>query len=158
MTLCYWREYRTYLHIGTSYGYSESQTFKIIRLVEDTLIKSGSFTVPGKKKLYELDGQVVILMDVTESPIERPQKKQRKYYSGKKKRHTFKTQLVVNKNSHEIVAVEIRNGKVHDFRIFKESGVHIPAANSVIVDSGYQGSQKIHANTQLPKKKKKSKN
>lgn len=75
MTLCYWREYRTYLHIGTSYGYSESQTFKIIRWVEDTLIKSGSFTVPGKKKLYELDSQVVILMDVTESPIERPQKK-----------------------------------------------------------------------------------
>lgn len=82
-------------------------------------------------------------------------KNQRKYYSGKKKRHTLKTQLVVNKNSREIVAVEVRNGKVHDFRIFKESGVHIPAANSVIVDSGYQGSQKIHANTQLPKKKKK---
>jgi hypothetical protein len=75
MTLCYWREYRTYLHIGLSYGYSESQTFKIIRWVEDTLIKSGYFTVPGKKKLYELDKQVVILMDVTESPIERPQKK-----------------------------------------------------------------------------------
>jgi hypothetical protein len=75
MALCYWREYRTYLHLGVSYGYSESQTFKIIRWVEDTLIKSGSFTVPGKKKLYELDKQVVILMDVTESPIERPQKK-----------------------------------------------------------------------------------
>lgn len=75
MTLCYWREYRTYLHLGVSYGYSESQAFKIIRWVENTLIKSGSFTVPGKKKLYELDKEVVILMDVTESPIERPQKK-----------------------------------------------------------------------------------
>ncbi len=85
-----------------------------------------------------------------------PKKKQRKYYSGKKKRHTFKTQLVVNKASREIVAVEIRNGKMHDFRIFKESGVRIPTANPVIVDSGYQGSQKIHANTQLPKKKKKN--
>jgi hypothetical protein len=82
-------------------------------------------------------------------------KKQRKYYSGKKKRHTFKTQLVVNKNSREIVAVEVRNGRVHDFRIFKESGVHIPVVNPLIVDSGYQGSQKIHGNTQLPKKKKK---
>jgi fumarylacetoacetate (FAA) hydrolase family protein len=82
-------------------------------------------------------------------------KKQRKYYSGKKKRHTLKTQLVVSKNSMEILAVEVRNGKVHDFRIFKESGVHILAENHVIVDSGYQGSQKIHANTQLPKKRKK---
>lgn len=75
MTLCYWREYRTYLHLGVSYGYSESQAFKIVRWVEDTLIKSGSLTVPGKSKLYELDKQAVILMDVTESPIERPQKK-----------------------------------------------------------------------------------
>jgi hypothetical protein len=75
MALCYWREYRTYLHLGVSYGYSESQTFKIVRWVEDTLIKSGSLTVPGKNKLYELDKQAVILMDVTESPIERPQKK-----------------------------------------------------------------------------------
>ena len=48
MTLCYWREYRTYLHLGVSYGYSESQAFKIVRWVEDTLIKSGSLTVPGK--------------------------------------------------------------------------------------------------------------
>lgn len=75
MTLCYWREYRTYLHLGVSYGYSESQTFKIIKWVEDTLIKSGVFTVPGRKKLYELDKEAVILMDVTKSPIERPQKK-----------------------------------------------------------------------------------
>jgi Helix-turn-helix of DDE superfamily endonuclease len=71
MTLCYWRGYRTYLHLGVS----ESQAFKIVRWVEDTLIKSGSLTVPGKSKLYELDKQAVILMDVTESPIERPQKK-----------------------------------------------------------------------------------
>jgi hypothetical protein len=75
MTLNYWREYRTYLHLGMSYGYSESQTFKIIRWVENTLIRSGVFSVPGKKKLYELDKEAVILMDVTESPIERPQKK-----------------------------------------------------------------------------------
>lgn len=75
MTLGYWREYRTYLSLGISYGYSESQTFKIIRWVENTLINSGLFTVPGKKKLYTLDREATILMDVTESPIERPQKK-----------------------------------------------------------------------------------
>ena len=75
MILSYWREYRTYLHLGISYDYSESKTFKIIRWVENTLIKSGVFSVPGKKKLYDLDKEAVILMDVTESPIERPQKK-----------------------------------------------------------------------------------
>lgn len=82
-------------------------------------------------------------------------KKQRRYYSGKKKRHTIKTQLVVNKTNGRIMAVEIRAGKTHDFRVFKESGVHLPATNKIMVDSGYQGLQKIHANTQLPKKKSK---
>ena len=75
MTLCYWREYRTYLHIGTEYGYSESQAYKIIRWTEDTLIKSNKFHIPGKKKLYELDKAAIVLIDVTESPVERPQKK-----------------------------------------------------------------------------------
>lgn len=82
-------------------------------------------------------------------------KKQRRYYSGKKKRHTLKTQLVIDKASSQIMAVEVRAGKTHDFRIFKESGVHVLTTNKIIVDSGYQGLQKIHATTQLPKKKSK---
>ena len=75
MTLEYWREYRTYFHIGNSYGCSESRAFKIIKWVENTLLKSRTFTIPGKKKLHELDKEAVVLIDVTESPIERPKKK-----------------------------------------------------------------------------------
>lgn len=75
MTLEYWREYRTYFHIGNSYGYSESQAYKTIRWVETTLISSGVFNIPGKKKLHTLDKDAVVLVDVTESPIERPKKK-----------------------------------------------------------------------------------
>jgi hypothetical protein len=51
MTLEYWREYRTYLHIGHSYGVSESTAYRNIRWCEDTLITSGAFTLPGKKTL-----------------------------------------------------------------------------------------------------------
>jgi hypothetical protein len=61
--------------------------------VEDTLVKSEKFKLLGKKTLIEDDSIEVILVDVTECPIERP-KKQRKWYSGKKKRHTIKTQVV----------------------------------------------------------------
>ena len=43
MSLEYLREYRTYFHIGGSYGVSESYAYKLIRWVEDTLIKSGEF-------------------------------------------------------------------------------------------------------------------
>jgi Helix-turn-helix of DDE superfamily endonuclease len=75
MTLEYWREYRTYFHIGNSYGYSESQAYKSIKWVEDTLIKSRRFTLPGKKILHTLDKEAIVLVDVTESPIERPKKK-----------------------------------------------------------------------------------
>lgn len=75
MTLEYLREYRTYFHIAKNYGVSESSAFKTIRFVEDTLIKHRDFALPGKKALvrngmeYEL-----VLIDATESPIERPQK------------------------------------------------------------------------------------
>jgi len=75
MALEYWREYRTYFHIGNSYGCSESRAFKIVKWVETTLISSRKFTIPGKKKLHTLDKESVILIDVTESPIERPKKK-----------------------------------------------------------------------------------
>ncbi len=75
MTLEYWREYRTYFHIGNSYECSESQAYKSIKWVENTLMRSGVFNVPGKKTLHTVDKETVILIDVTESPIERPKKK-----------------------------------------------------------------------------------
>ncbi len=75
MTLEYWREYRTYLHIGHSYGVSESTAYRNIRWCEDTLIKSGAFTLPGKKALVGSDrAYEVVLIDATETPVERPQK------------------------------------------------------------------------------------
>ena len=75
MTLEYLREYRTYFHIGKSYGVSESYAYKIIKWVEDVLIKDGSFALPGKKALLKNEiEQEVILIDATETPIERPKK------------------------------------------------------------------------------------
>jgi Helix-turn-helix of DDE superfamily endonuclease len=86
MTLEYLREYRTYAVIGLSYGLSESSTYKTIKWVEDVLIKSNAFSLPGKKALQNSENEFeVILIDATETPIERPSKKQKKYYSGKKK-------------------------------------------------------------------------
>lgn len=80
-------------------------------------------------------------------------KKQRNYYSGKKKRHTIKTQIVVNKLTSEIICICNGEGKMHDFRIFKESGTHVNPEALIAVDSGYQGLQKLHLNTELPKKR-----
>jgi hypothetical protein len=75
MALEYLREYRTYAHIAASYGLSESNAFENIRWVEDTLIKSKEFSLPGRKALAKSDNEFeIILIDATESPIERPKK------------------------------------------------------------------------------------
>ncbi len=74
-TLEYLREYRTYAHIAASYGIAESNIYRGIKWVEDTLIQDGTFSLPGRKAPLKNDMEYeVILVDATESPIERPQK------------------------------------------------------------------------------------
>ena len=74
MALEYLREYRTYASIGVSYGIAESNAYTTIRWVEDVLIQSGKFRLEGKKALASEDEIEMILIDATESPIERPKK------------------------------------------------------------------------------------
>ena len=82
-------------------------------------------------------------------------KKQKHFYSGKKKKHTLKTQIVVNSATKQVICTAFSNGKRHDFRVLKESKTHIHPCIKVITDTGYQGLQKLHTKTELPKKKSK---
>ena len=71
----YWREYRTYAHIAVGFELSESQIFRIVKWVENVLIKDGTFSLPGKKALLESNIEYeVIQIDATESPVERPKR------------------------------------------------------------------------------------
>ncbi len=75
MTLMYWREYRTEFHIGITYGVSEATVCRTIQKVENLLMQSGEFRLPGKKMLQASDTLIeVVLIDATEQPIERPKK------------------------------------------------------------------------------------
>ena len=75
MALTYWREYRTYFHIAQSYGIEESVCYRNIRWIEDALMASGAFRLPGKKALLASDvSYEVVLVDATETPVERPKK------------------------------------------------------------------------------------
>ena len=76
VTLEYIREYRTYCHIGKSYDISESTVYKTVRWVEDTLIRHPAFALPGRKELIN-NNYDTILIDATETPIERPKKSKR---------------------------------------------------------------------------------
>jgi hypothetical protein len=59
----------------------------------------------------------------------------------------------VDKKKKKIICTNFSNGRRHDFRLFKESGVHIHPSIKSLTDTGYQGVQKIHHNAKLPKKK-----
>ena len=75
MTLEYLREYRTYFHVSSGYGISESSCFRNIKWIENTLVKHPDFALPGRKALLKSDmAYAVVLIDATESPIERPKK------------------------------------------------------------------------------------
>ena len=86
MVLEYLREYRTYFHISQSYGVSESTAYKVVRWVEDTLVKHPDFALPGRKALVKSDMVYeMVLIDATESPIERPKKNKNTFIPGRRK-------------------------------------------------------------------------
>lgn len=74
MTLKYLRQYVTQKELAFEFEIGEATGCNTIRWVEDILIKDGSFSLPGKKVLLEDDKIDVVLVDVTECPVERPQK------------------------------------------------------------------------------------
>lgn len=75
MLLMYYREYRTFFHLGSDYDISEAQCWRLVTQTEKLLLKSSFFHLPGKKSLVAEDTQwEVILVDVAESAIERPKK------------------------------------------------------------------------------------
>jgi len=84
-TLEYLREYRTYAHIAVGYGVSESQIFRMIKWVEDTLVKDGTFSLPGRKALLKSDVEFeIVLIDATETPVERPKRGRKTGIPGRK--------------------------------------------------------------------------
>jgi hypothetical protein len=78
LTLEYLRQYITFAELGFSYGVAESTAHDIVIWVEDTLIKCGKFSLPGRKALLDDRSLEIVLLDVMESPIERPKKNESK--------------------------------------------------------------------------------
>ena len=78
LTFQYWREYRTQFHIALDFGVSEATVCRTIAKVENILVRSGQFRLPSKRQLLDPDDKTdVALVDVTEVPVERPQKNSR---------------------------------------------------------------------------------
>jgi hypothetical protein len=84
--LCYYREHITYFHLGVKYNIHESTAFRIVVYIENILIKSGAFSLPKSSSIPTDTKLEVVVIDASESPIERPKsaKHQKRNYSGKK--------------------------------------------------------------------------
>lgn len=135
------------------FGISESYCHKIYCRYSRILVKVE--TLPNRKNLI-LNPPETVIIDVTEQPIERPVKGQKSYYSGKKKKHTIKVQILASAIG-KILSVDCARGKQHDFSMFKESDVIIHSDTELLADSGYQGVNKYHENSVIPIRKKKGK-
>ena len=75
ITLMYWREYRTYRHIAWDYGVGKTAIGDSVIWVENELLKAGCFNLPSKRIMQKADTDIeIVLIDVTEQPIERPKR------------------------------------------------------------------------------------
>ena len=59
----------------------------------------------------------------------------------------------MNQRTGEIICTAHGQGKMHDFRLFKQSRIPLKQTIKCLVDKGYQGIQKLHANSEVPQKK-----
>jgi Helix-turn-helix of DDE superfamily endonuclease len=82
MMLEYYREYRTFFHMGLDYGLNESNVQRNIEKIEDILIHSGYFRIAGKRILISNQRIKNIRIDVTECIVQRP-KKSKKWSKNK---------------------------------------------------------------------------
>jgi DDE superfamily endonuclease/Helix-turn-helix of DDE superfamily endonuclease len=148
MLLLYYRSYMTQMFVGFLFGIDDSRVCRIIQKLEPLLAEI--VAIPKEKRLSKKEVED-ILIDATEQQIERPKRGQKKYYSGKKKRHTLKTEIRTTLKGKITHVSTSRPGSTHDFNLHKQEQP-IDRRQRVYVDSGYQGLDKRHLKTELPYK------
>lgn len=158
MYLKYYRDYPTFDSLGFQFDIDESNAYRWIKWCEGVL----SDTFKGMiKELTDMSKINILnehLVDVTECSIQRPKANeiQREYYSGKKKKHTIKIQIIMDEKTRQIVGVAFDKGSVHDFSLFKKTVEELDKLMAWVADSGYQGIDKIFKNAITPKKRSKN--
>jgi len=148
----YYRLYVTSTLLGFLFDLGQTNVLKDIRMIEPAVreVLPLPAKVYGKKRklrtieeLEELFPGFKALIDATEQEIPRPKdkKKRKTHYSGKKRRHTVKTQLTVNTNGLIVHRTNHARGRVHDYALFKRDHPDLPKEVRPIVDLGYNGIQ-----------------
>jgi len=151
--LIYYRTYVTHVFLAFLFAVDDATICRTIRRLEPLL--AGLFRIPERRVELQEDEIRELFFDGTERPTRRPHKKQRRSYSGKKKRHTLKNQVVVvrkrkragrrkagqkEKRRLRVAAVSpTAHGKVHDKKIYDRTRTIVPPGVAKVGDTGYQG-------------------
>jgi hypothetical protein len=152
--LIYYRCYITQEFLGFFYNVNKSAICRAIQRIEK--LARPLIGVERKPKISRREAETLIV-DCTEQPIQRPgaDAKQREHYSGKKKRHTVKTEYIVTRKGRIVSASPSHPGSHHDLAI-RRDGPKLSNKARLYADSAYQGYDKEHRNLEFPYKKPKN--
>lgn len=158
--LMYLRKATTQDIFGEVFGMPQSVVNKWVHLLHPCLNRAlaelGEIPARTASELQVADDEVkVYFQDGTERPIQRPKNKevQKTYYSGKKKRHTVKNNVLVNAQAKIALLSATWEGKKHDKKIADETQFTLPEDSFLYQDNGFQGFALAGVTILQPKKK-----
>jgi hypothetical protein len=160
LTLYYLPNIPTFQILGIHFGISESSANNIfhywIDILREILPESLLEQVKKNEDEYlwvkEILTELELIVDSTEQSRERPSEyeKQEEYYSGKKKNHTFKNQIITTPKGTEIVDVIVgEKGPVSDVKLLRKQQKNFDKKQKFQGDKAYLGAER----TTTPKKK-----
>lgn len=159
LTVVWLRKYPTSEVLGYLFGTSDTTVGRYISRVLPLLEAAGRDTMrlpdPGRKRRRQLDDllketpELAVIIDTFEQAVQRPPKRAEAdpYYSGKKKRHTLKSQVAVDEDSGQIVDIAASTpGPTADLTVLKQSGLldRLPPGVGAIADLAYVGLESLH--------------
>ncbi len=162
--LLYLKCYPTYDLQGFLFGLERTRACRWVKLLLPVLeMTLGHECVLPARQIRSMEefchafpGVRDVFIDGTERPVQKPKNTRRrnKMYSGKKRQTTRKVVMMTDETRRVGFLSLSKNGRRHDKRLLDKADIvrHIPSTVTVWADTGFQGINKQHPNTLLPKK------
>ena len=160
--LFYFRIYPIQELQGFMFNLSQSQAnewiHRLTKVLNKALGEEQQLPERNPKNLKEVLAHcpdLEFIIDGTERAIARPKDKdkQKSYYSGKKRRHTVKNNVISNRQNKILFLSETVEGKKHDKKLAEEENYEFPEGSKLWKDTGFQGYEPLGVITFQPKKK-----
>lgn len=160
--LFYYRQYPTQEAQGFFFGMSQSQASEWVHRLSGLLNQALGYEMQlPERRAAKLEAvlsacpSLAFIIDGTERPINRPKdkEKQKSYYSGKKKGHTVKNNLITERGGKVMYLSRTCEGKRHDKKLADEENYRFPSGSKLLQDTGFQGYRPTGATVIQPKKK-----